>query len=260
MHNCLIVGNEASNTTNDLDIGGGVFNGWGSDPAIMDLINCTLVGNYAGYRYGGAVNASGNSDLLVQNGIVWDNSDEGSDALDAQLFYAANTLNDDDVDHNLIDDLDIAPTRFEQSGNEVNKEDDPVFVDGGTDKAWTAVAYDTDTGLTTFTVTSITGNSDPNDLFYQADPAKSHLQLLIKVIVANTSIVCYGEWSGSTATGKIFDYHIDTGTGALNYGDSDYYPADVCELDPDTIHNELRVDLDLVARSGDPDSGAYEKD
>ncbi len=76
MHNCLIVGNEADGAGTD-DIGGGVFNGLGSDPAIMELIQCTLVGNHAGYRYGGAVNNStvGGSKLHVRNSIVRGNTD-----------------------------------------------------------------------------------------------------------------------------------------------------------------------------------------
>ena len=53
MHNCLIAGNVADGSGND-DIGGGVFNGLGSDPAIMELVHCTIVGNDAGYMYGGA--------------------------------------------------------------------------------------------------------------------------------------------------------------------------------------------------------------
>ena len=56
MHNCLIAGNVASVGT-----GGGVFNGLYLDPAVMELIQCTLLGNHAGDKYGGAVNESGDT-------------------------------------------------------------------------------------------------------------------------------------------------------------------------------------------------------
>ena len=88
-------------------------------------------------------------------------------------------------------------------------------------------------------VASISGNATPNDLFFQPDKDNSYLQLLIKEIVADTSIVCYGDWGTTTpvvVTGKFFDYHIDTGSGAINYGDDAYLgwqtgAGDVCDLD-----------------------------
>ena len=78
--------------------------------------------------------------------------------------------------------------------------------------------------------------------------------------MGNKKINCYGKWFDCAPeeqkTGTIYDYHIASGSSAIDYGDGDYYPDDVCELDP--VNPTLEVDLDLVARSGNPDSGAYE--
>ena len=232
------------------------------ETAVSELVHCTVARNHAAGKYGGVANTVAASELDVRNCIIWGNTDDdgGTDDIDAQLFYTANTLMADDVDNNIIDHLGSSDTRFNVGGTEVNKGDDPVFVNDGTDQAWTAVAYDPDTGLTSFTVT-ISADPDVNDLFFQPDPASSPLQLLIKEINLN-GIVCYGKWSGPTATGKIFDYHIDEiSSGALCYGDAAYLTeaGDACDLDNDPFTNTLNKDLDLGTRNvNGPDSGAYE--
>ncbi len=261
LHNCLIAGNIADGT-GSLDMGGGVFSGLDEDDAAMEMVHCTLVGNYAGYRYGGAVNYGGNaaSVMLLRNSIAWGNSDAdgGSDDLDAELYYSPDTLDDDHVDHNVIDDLDDDPDRFEVSMNEVNTESNPVFFDNGSGSiTWTAAAYDYTTGKTTFTTTNTTGAA-VNELF---KPSTSDAKMLvIASVVANTSVTCWGYWANGSGTAKLYDLQIQDGGSAYDFG-GDYVPLDYCDLDNDTeFDDDLPIDLFGNTRviNGTPDCGVHE--
>ena len=264
LHNCLLIGNECDTNvvSGILDVGGGHFN---RNNGLSELAHCTIVGNKAGYRYGGAANRDEFSQLKVRNSIVWNNTDVdgGSDALDAELHYDANNLNDNDVDANLIHDLDDDSDRFVVVGGatEKNQEADPVFPPS-TGVTWTASTFDPDTGTTTFTVASIVGISNPNDLFFKPDSTVP--QLLIKEIVTNTCIVCWGKWenlTGQDETGAILNYHITAGTSnAIDYGETVNLPGDVCDLDNDPNTDVLPKDLDGNGRDQgvDPDCGPYE--
>ena len=169
LHNCLIVGNEANGVDAGDDAGGHGNHVKGTS----ELINCTIANNHADGKYGGVANVDNNSNTDVRNCIIWGNTDDDgtSDDIDAQVFYASGTLAADDVDNNIIDHLG-SDTRFTTTmpnGTEVNKDDDPVFADTGTNAVWTVSSYDADSGTTTFTVASISGNATPNDLFFKPD-------------------------------------------------------------------------------------------
>jgi hypothetical protein len=269
MHNCIIAGNVADGAGTDQ--GGAIFTGFDAHDAYAELVHCTLVGNYAGDKYGGAVNAAGHSDshLITHNCITWGNSDAdgGTGSVDEQLFYTSNTLHVDDVDNNVIDTLD--DTRFTLD-DEVNTDDDPVFTeDGSSTVTWTWSTYDPDTGETTFS-TSDSGSAAVGMLFQPDGP---ETPMLIITYVGNSSFMCLG-WRADTTTtvnitGKLYDLHIDSSGGADDWGDAAYIgprpngSGDVCDLDDNPTTNTLPYDLDTDTpnarnQNGAPDSGAYE--
>ncbi len=275
LHNCLIAGNMASSATSSLDIGGGVFNGLSGDDAEMEMVHCTLVGNYA-EKYGGAANFGGSSDstMLLRNSIVWANTDgDGStDILDAELYYSANTLDDDHVDHNVIDDLDFDSDRFDVSMNEVNTESDPLFDDDGTSETWTGTAdYDATTGQTEFTFSSCPSVSAGG--LFRPDAS---IPLMLLVVSHDESgpnciVTCWGYWSGSGTTGSGFDLHIDDSGSAWDFADAAYIASitnggcgDVCDLNGVFgIDEPLPYDLDAETpnarnQNNAPDAGVYE--
>ncbi len=266
MHNCIIAGNVASGS-NDFDMGGGVFSGLSGDEAFADLRHCTIAGNYAGYKYGGAVNAGAgdDSDMIARNCIFWENADAdgGTDAVAAQLHYT-HALAADDVDNNIVDNLQSQDGRYNSlGGSEVNKGDDPVFADTTTTATWSASTPNATAGTVTFTVASIAGNANPSDLFFKPD--ESPYQLLVKEIVEDTSIVCWGWWpllTSQNETGAIIDYHIDSSGGADDYGDTNHVPPDKCDLNGNSnITEALPYDLEPTNarnQSTAPDCGPYE--
>jgi len=89
------------------------------------------------------------------------------------------------------------------------------------------------------------------------------------VDLVNNKISCYGWWPnahpgfGST-NATIFDYHIASGSSAVDFGDTGHLPLDVCDLDNDTSNPDQKLPQDLdgnVREQGNPptpDSGAYE--
>jgi hypothetical protein len=269
LHNCILAGNVADGAGTDQ--GGAIFTGFDAHDAYAELVHCTLVGNYAGDKYGGAVNAAGHSDshLITHNCITWGNSDAdgGTGSVDEQLFYTSNTLHVDDVDNNVIDTLD--DTRFTLD-DEVNTDDDPVFTeDGSSTVTWTWSTYDPDTGETTFS-TSDSGSAAVGMLFQPDGP---ETPMLIITYVGNSSFMCLG-WRADTTTtvnitGKLYDLHIDSSGGADDWGDAAYIgprpngSGDVCDLDDNPTTNTLPYDLDTDTpnarnQNGAPDSGAYE--
>ena len=105
-----------------------------------------------------------------------------------------------------------------------------------------------------------------NQRLFQPD-GTSPLQLLITSVdsVADT-ISCYGNWtdlhSFETKSGTIFDYHIASGSSAIDYGAVGHLPNDVCDIDgANGTAEDLPWDLDENDRreqSSNPDSGVYE--
>ncbi len=272
MHNCLIAGNIADDgAANGDDLGGGVFGGLyntNAVEALTVLAHCTLLGNHAGQGYGGAVNygAQDKSFMQFQNCITWGNTDDNgsTDAIAAQLFYAANTLVADDVDNNIIDNLG-SDGRFYTSGNpEENKDDDPVFSeDGSSTVTWTWSTYDPDTGETTFS-TNDPGSAAVGMLFQPDGP---ETPMLIITYVGNSSFMCLG-WREDTTTtvnitGNLYDLHIDSTGGAYDWGGTDHIPPDVCDLDNDPGTGTLPYDLEPPNERNQgvdplPDAGVYE--
>ena len=264
LHNCLLIGNECdTNVTGNLDVGGGHFNRDGGE---SELAHCTIVGNKAGYQYGGAANVSGGT-LLLRNSITWDNTDVdgGSDDIDAQLFYGSGTLHADDADNNIIDHLG-GDTRFiTVGGDEVNSGADPGFEAGVSSLSWSSPTYDADTGQTTFNgLSGLTVNAHVDKLF---KPDTGEHPYLLIVSNTATSITCMGKTADSSATGLIFDPHICecglSGHAAIDFGDSGHLPADVCDIDGVNGRAEA-LPWDLYENDRDqgdaPDSGVHEVD
>ncbi len=273
MHNCIIAGNVADGT-GTLDMGGGIFNGlnvqgYTNDIGLAELIHCTVIGNRAGWQYGGVANNSENSDVKLRNTIVWDNvdADTGTDNLSAQVFYAPNSLgmdDDDFVDNNVIDQLNLDDDRFDVSGQEVNTHLDPVFVDeGATTIEWTAYSYNASNGVTTFTCDDEVQESIEGMLF-RPDPNKAIMLLIIAVDETNDLLYCHGKWSGimpqNPMSGKLFDLHVDGSGSAEDFGDTDHVPLDYCDLNGENgATDKLPFDLGLETREvNDPDCGVYE--
>ncbi len=269
MHNCLIAGNIAANSSsqdND-DRGGGVFNGYenagGGNEALMELIHCTLVGNYAEYKYGGAVNVVSDSELHFYNSISRDNSDGdgGTSDFAEQLFHEAD-LNDPPLVDNFVA-AGTLPGIYDPPPTWTAS--DPVFTeDGSSTVTWTWSAYDPDTGETTFS-TNDPGSAAVGMLFQPDGP---ETPMLIITYVGNSSFMCLG-WREDTTTtvnitGNLYDLHVDSSGSAYDFGASGYIPADECDLNDNNNTSEA-VPYDIEPTNARnqgsgplPDAGAYE--
>ncbi len=260
LHNCLIAGNMASSATTSLDIGGGVFNGLGSDEAAMEMVHCTVFGNFAGQSYGGVVSVSDDPAcrLYFYNSISRDNADGdgNTDAFEEDLLHVANYV-DGDVS-NFVAEGSL-PAIYDD--NPTWTASDPVFNDDGSSQTWTgSAAYDGDTGQTEFTF-STCPSIGPGDLFR---PSASDYRMLLVVSHdesgPNCIVTCWGYWSGSGTTGTGFDLHIGTSGSAYNFG-GDYLPEDKCDVDGNMNTGEdLPIDLYGNSReqSTAPDAGVHE--
>ncbi len=280
MHNCLVAGNLAtnSNSEDDDDRGGGVFNGFEGNSngveATMEMRHCTLMGNYAEATYGGALNVVSNSTMKFYNSISRDNTSEDiADAFKNQLYHVAGYTAGMDPDANNFVADGTLPAIYEPSNDPPTwTAGDPVFTeDGSSTVTWTWSTYDPDTGETTFS-TSDPGSAAVGMLFQPDGP---ETPMLIITYVGNSSFICLG-WREDTTTtvnitGNLYDLHIDDSGVADDFGDAAYIDSltnggsgDVCDLDGNGETDEpLPYDLDVPnARNQGtdplPDAGAYE--
>jgi hypothetical protein len=271
LHNCLIAGNIADGT-GSADRGGGVFNGFeNSTPlepeATMEMVHCTLLGNYAGASYGGAVNVVSNSTMRFYNSISRDNADAdgGTGDFAENLFHEAG-YEDSPHDADAFVAEGTLPSIYNPSSPPTWTANDPAFIDNGSGSiSWTAASYDPDTGLTTFTTTNTSGAA-VNELF---KPSTSNVRMLvIESVVANTSVTCWGYWANGSGTAKLFDLQIQDSGSAYEFADAAYIASltsggcgDRCDLNGNSQEDEaLPYDLFGNGRNlnSAPDAGIHE--
>ena len=263
LHNCLLAGNWADTPGNQ---GGGHLN---RDNGVSELINCTVVLNEAVGNYGGIENVGDAGVLEVQNCIVWGNTDNFDDGVDDQLHFSGDAPGPNEVDQNVVE---ACSGCFSGSGDNQGggPGEDPDVVNTTTGMTWVICTYDADTGVSTFTMT-VDVTASANTRFFQPE-STSPLQLLIKTVAVipagADTISCYGKWldlhTGDPKTGTIYDYHIASGSSAIDYGSTTYLAdaQDPCDLnEANGTAEPLPKDLDLNDRreqGSNPDSGAYE--
>ena len=101
--NCLIADNWSSRTAGGLDCN----RGW------VQIINCTIVNNTAGVRYGGVSNLN-ESDITISNSIIWGN--QAPD--DPQLGGAVVSYSDVQDGYSGIGNIDLDPCFAEAAGGD----------------------------------------------------------------------------------------------------------------------------------------------
>ncbi|MCH7870276.1 MAG: hypothetical protein IID33_01115, partial [Planctomycetes bacterium] len=265
MHNCLLVGNWCkTNTTGDKDVGGGHFN---RDDGQSELVNCTLIDNYADFKYGGVANRDTNSVLLLRNSIVYDNTDGHSQTgVAEEVNYDGDNLHDENVDNNVIGEVGDEFV-VEGGQSEVNTSNDPGFADGLSGLSWSTGIYDPDTGTTAFS--GLSGlPAGLGGMLFKPKSSGGHEYLLIISNTA-TSIDCWGKTAESNETGLVFNPFLCVAPGcnlvhaAEDFGDSGHLPDDFCDIDDDDNKAEaLPWDLYENPRNqgNAPDSGVSEVD
>jgi hypothetical protein len=273
LHNCIIAGNVADGA-GDRDMGGGVFNGlndgtFNDDIATLELIHCTLLGNYAGYKYGGAVSESGSEfcRMYFYNSISRDNdSASEADTFKNQLYHVGNYV-DDPHDADAFVAAGSLPSIYNPGSPPTWTASDPVFVEAGTTTLdWNSASYVD--GVTTFVMDEDPGSAEVGMLF-KPYPGDAFMLLIKEVDTGNDLLHCWGVLQGSydpqtPISGALYDLHIDDSGSAEDFGALGYVPDDFCDLDDDGFtDDELPYDLDAdleherVSNSV-PDAGCYE--
>ena len=113
---CWFNGNHAAGNGAAVDA-----DGYNSQP---EVVNCTIVGNYAGQTVGGVIARAG-ADVRIENSILWANTDQFSPTVLERQYDATGA------------DSTIVFTTSVAEGAPSNQGFDPLFVDGdGPDNVW----------------------------------------------------------------------------------------------------------------------------
>jgi hypothetical protein len=234
----------------------------------MEMVHCTLVGNYAGASYGGAVNVVSNSTLRFYNSISRDNTDAdgGTGDFAENLFHEAGYEDSPHDADNFVADGTL-PSIYNPGSPPTWTASDPVFVeDGTTTLDWNSASYVD--GVTTFVMDEDPGSAEVGMLF-KPYPGDAFMLLIKEVDTGNDLLHCWGVLQGSydpqtPISGALYDLHIDDSGSAEDFGALGYVPDDFCDLDDDGFtDDELPYDLDADLEHERvsnivPDAGCYE--